>query len=355
MLIFTILPFMFLQQFIERYKKNRKQEFLDRPGTYRHRYAFVGAGQHSISNLYPLIHYLGIPLKQIFSLHAEHAVKMAARFPQCTGTGNFDDILNDDQVKGVFVSASPSQHFGLVSKLLATGKYVFVEKPPCYTLQELKELAGNAQAKHCLAGLQKRFCTINQLLQPFIAGAIDYNYRYLTGLYPEGDQAVELFIHPIDNLVLLFGNIGQAHVQPSKNDRTWFITLTHTNNVTGVLQVSTDYSWKMPVDELQVNTHSAILTASYPNTLTRIKKSPAYFNMPFEKILKSPLIKQVLFDNSNFAPTVPNNTLAVQGFLGEIEYFLKMTEKDEFSPRHHLQTLLPVYEIIEQIRQSSKH
>jgi virulence factor len=346
---------MFFQQFIERYKKNRKQEFLNRPGTYRHRYAFVGAGQHSISNLYPLVHYLGIPLKKIYTLHTEHAAKMAGRFPQCTAAANLDEIMNDEQVKGVFVSASPSQHFGLVKKLLAAGKYVFVEKPPCYSLSELKELSAHAQATHCLAGLQKRFSTINQLMRPLLNTAIDYNCQYLTGQYPEGDQAVELFIHPIDNLVFLFGAVEQAHVQPAKNRRTWFITLTHVNKITGVLQVSTDHSWKMPVDKLQVNTQSAILAANYPNSLTSVKKSPAYFNIPFEKILKSPVTKQVLFDNNNFVSTVPNNTLAVQGFLGEIEYFLKMTEKNESDPRHHLQQLLPVYEIIEKIRRSSHH
>src|SRR5688500_16589570 len=105
---------MLLQQFIERYKKARKQEFLNRPATYRSQYAFIGAGQHSFSNLYPLIHYLAVPLRMICTLHKEHAEKMAGRFNDCMGTGNLEDILNNEHIKGVFVSASPAEHFGIV-------------------------------------------------------------------------------------------------------------------------------------------------------------------------------------------------------------------------------------------------
>lgn len=70
-----------------------------------------------------------------------------------------------------------------------------------------------------------------------------------------------------------------------------------------------------------------------------------------EKISKSPVTKKILLDNNNFVPTVPNNSVAAQGFLGEIEYFLKMTEQNEMHERYHLQTLVPTYTIIEKMRQ----
>jgi virulence factor len=343
---------MLLQQFIERYKKARRQEFLNRPSSYRCQYAFIGAGQHSFSNLYPLIHYFGVPLKMICTLHKEHADKMAARFNDCTGTGNLEDIINNKEIKGVFVSANPSQHFDIVQHLLTAGKTVFVEKPPCYSLQELTKLIAHPRSQYCMAGLQKRFSTVNELLQPYCASAIDYSYRYFTGPYPEGDAAVELFIHPIDNLIWLFGDVENVHIQPSlKNDQGRIISIAHKNKVTGVMHLSTDHSWKTPVDEMMVNTQSAVLDAAYPNLLTATKKSPVFFNIPIEKISKRPVTKQILLDNNNFVPTVPNNTIAAQGFLGEIEFFLKMTESNELQARHHLQSLVPVYSIIERFKQ----
>ena len=33
--------------------------------TFQHTYAFIGMGQQSITNLYPVLHYLGVPIKYI--------------------------------------------------------------------------------------------------------------------------------------------------------------------------------------------------------------------------------------------------------------------------------------------------
>lgn len=353
--IFTILPPMLLQQLIERYKSARKQQYLDKPGTYRSQYAFIGTGQHSISNLYPLIHYLAVPLKRICTLHKVHAEKMALRFQQCTGTDKLDDILNDKDIKGVFVSASPDHHFNIIQQLLDAGKYVFVEKPPCHTLDKLQKLIGHPNIENCVVGLQRRFSTINRMLSPYSSKTISYSYRYLTGQYPEGDQFAELFIHPIDNIFHLFGDAEQVSVLPSrKNDRTWFLSIVHTNKVTGMLHLSTDHSWKLPGEELLINADGAILEAVYPNRLTLIEKSRALFNLPLEKIVKLPAVKKVLLDNNHFAPTVPNNNIAAQGFLGEIEYFLKITESGSPDPRYHFKRLLPTYEVFEKIKMQEK-
>ena len=43
-----------IQQLIERYKRIRTERFLAQ--TYQYSYAFVGMGQHSLTNLYPVLH-----------------------------------------------------------------------------------------------------------------------------------------------------------------------------------------------------------------------------------------------------------------------------------------------------------
>ena len=50
-----------IQQLIDRYKRYRTEHFLAQK--YQYSYAFVGMGQHSLTNLYPVLHYLGVPLK----------------------------------------------------------------------------------------------------------------------------------------------------------------------------------------------------------------------------------------------------------------------------------------------------
>ena len=52
---------------INKYKAFRKKKQLSQYSSYSGEYAFVGVGNHSLSNLYPVIDYLGVPLKYIYS------------------------------------------------------------------------------------------------------------------------------------------------------------------------------------------------------------------------------------------------------------------------------------------------
>lgn len=342
---------MYTQQLIERYKTLRKKKWLDKHSQYKYQYAFIGVGQHSISNLYPVIHYLGVPLKRICTRRLEHAQKMAVQFAQCTGTNNINDILEDDSIRGVFVSTTPQQHVEIVTQLLKAGKQVFVEKPPCFSLSNLEALIQLQGTNNCQTGLQKRFSTINALLRPHLPKAKTYSYRYLTGPYPEGDALFELFIHPVDNIIQLFGPIRTSSIHyAGKDNGTFFIHLIHENNVQGVLQASTDNSWQYAIDELEINTATHILNASYPFKLTGTQKPLRFFNLPLEKILKTPVQQKVYLDNNAFALTAANNTLSQQGFLGEIEHFVKMTEEGRLDEKHTLKSLLSTYELLEKMK-----
>ena len=145
-----------IQQLIERYKRLRTERFLAQ--TYQYSYAFVGMGQHSLTNLYPVLHYLGVPLKYICVTSERKAQLIERKFPHVKATTSLDMILNDDEVKGVFVSASPSAHFSLV----------FIEKPPCQSLQELDALIDQQRlygSPIAMVGLQKRYAPAVQILQ----------------------------------------------------------------------------------------------------------------------------------------------------------------------------------------------
>ena len=347
---------MYTQQLIERYKLSRRKKFLDKRSQYKYQYAFIGVGGHSTSNLYPVIQYLGIPLKKIFTRHIENAQKMAKQFAHCTGTDNLIDILDDPAIRGVFVSTPPEQHFGLVSQLLQAGKQVFVEKPPCYSLAELRTLIQHQQGVHCQTGLQRRFSTINQLLKPFLPKAKTYSYRYLTGAYPEGNPLFDLYIHPIDNILQLFGTVKDCSIHyTGKESATFFIRFTHTNHIQGMLQLSTDFSWQYAVDEMEINTTSGILQAHYPYRLTGIQKPVRFLNLPLEKILKTPMQQKIYLDTNAFGLTAANNSLALQGFVGELEHFVKVTEQDIGDEQHQLQSLLGTYEMLEKMKQAMSH
>src|SRR5699024_7820788 len=107
------------------------------------------------------------------------------------GTTDFNRVLNDNQIKGILISATPSTHFKLVKQSLEQGKHVFVEKPPCTTTDELKTLI-DLQKKtksYCVTGFQKRYSESIADLKKRLGNdkVISYNYRFITGPYPDGD------------------------------------------------------------------------------------------------------------------------------------------------------------------------
>ena len=107
---------MVYKRLIEKYKSIRKQSYLSTLGRYQFKYAFIGVGHHSLTNLYPCLESLGVPLKFIYSRNLLNAERLARQYRDCSPTSNIDDILNSPDIKGVFICTDPSQHFTLTKK-----------------------------------------------------------------------------------------------------------------------------------------------------------------------------------------------------------------------------------------------
>ena len=118
-----------IQKIINRYKRARTNTWLSQ--NYDSQYAFIGMGQHSLSNLYPVLDYLHIPLKYVCVTSDNKAKLITQKLRSTKGTTSVDEILKDNSIKGVFVSVSPSAHFEIAKKVLNSGKSLFIEKPPC--------------------------------------------------------------------------------------------------------------------------------------------------------------------------------------------------------------------------------
>ena len=147
---------------ISRYKRLRSEAYLKE--TYAGPYAFVGMGGHSLANLYPVIHYLQIPLKYICVTSPTKAELIGKKFPGVKAVTDLDIVLADPEVKGVFVAARPKAHFSIARKVLESGKALFVEKPPCSDSEELETLVGLNKGI-AVAGLQKRYAPAVKMLK----------------------------------------------------------------------------------------------------------------------------------------------------------------------------------------------
>lgn len=343
-----------IDKLISKYKHLRTDAFLNQK--YGKKYAFVGIGQHSLNNLYPVLHYLQVPLKWIVVTSAERAMSIEGKFQGVKGTANIDDVLNDLEVAAVFVAASPKAHFGIAKRVLSAGKSLFIEKPPCSTLGELQELLTvNCQPSTVMAvGLQKRYAPATRILRKRLSSdtPISYTMHYRTGAYPEGDALLDLFIHPIDLAVSLFGKA--EIVACDRTGGTIRLLLRH-ESVGGMLELSTDYTWSSAEERFTVVTRKGVYDLRQMDTLTYSPKQKTVMGVPLEKVVPSRPAMQVLYGRNNFVPTMTNNQVVSQGFFNEINAFVEAVEGRKNNIFTSPDQIMDTYHIIECLNQKFPH
>ena len=315
-------------------------------------YAFVGMGQHSLNNLYPVLNYLNIPLKYICVTSHKKAELISRKFAGVKATTSIDDILKDDTIKGVLVSATPTAHFQIAKKVLQHGKSLFIEKPPCSSVDELNELIKLSEQypnSVVTVGLQKRYAPCTQILKKKLnkENVISYNMRYCTGSYPEGNALLYLFIHPIDFVIYLFGEPSIVACEKVGKD-SYILMLKH-GDIVGTLELSTGYSWDSAMETLSVCTQRGVYNLSQMEELTFIPKSHSICNIPIEKIIKRNPTVKYLFSRNNCTPVITNNQVYTQGFFEEIKSFIESVEFNKRLSKSDFENLMNTYKVINSI------
>ena len=301
-----------IQELINRYKRMRTERFLRQ--TYQYQYAFVGMGQHSLTNLYPVLHYLGVPLKYICVMSERKAKLIEQKYPSIKATTSLDEILKDESVKGVFVSASPA-----------------------------------------MVGLQKRYAPAVQLLKQRLRKEhlINYDLHYLTGAYPEGYALLDLYIHPLDLVCHLFGPPEILAYLQVTND-SYILMLQHPH-IVGTLELSTAYTWTTAEEALKVCSHSGVYTLSQMEELTFSPTYSSIFGIPMEKLRPRHETNEVRYQRNNFTPVLENNQVYTQGYYSEIEAFISQVEKRKAEVTTGLMSVRSTYELLQALQSTRKH
>ena len=340
-----------IQALINRYKRMRTERFLRQ--TYQYQYAFVGMGQHSLTNLYPVLHYLGVPLKYICVTSERKARLIEQKFSNVKATTSLCEILNDKAVKGVFVSASSSAHFSIASQVLKSGKSLFIEKPPCQSLEELDRLI-DLQRLHgspvAMVGLQKRYAPAVQLLKKRLSKEhlLNYDLHYLTGAYPESNALLNLYIHPLDLVCHLFGKPEITAVRQIAKD-SYILMLQHPH-IVGTLELSTAYSWAAAEERLKVCTKSGIYHLMQMEELIFTPTSSTVLGIPMEKFRPRHETQEFLFQRDNFTPILANNQIYTQGYYSEIETFVNNVESSNNTIATDMKAVRDTYQLMNEIK-----
>ena len=341
-----------MDRFINFYKSMRKKRDIQKD--YAFKYAFVGIGNHSLNNLYPIIDYLKIPLKYIVCKSEKTVNLVRQNYPSVIGTNDYEKVLNDPEINGIFICSSPSTHFDLTNKALSAQKNVFTEKPVCLSANELQQLIDSEKLSKgsCMVGMQKRFSTCTTLLTKRMKkeNIISYNYRFLVGAYPEGNAFWDIFIHPLDLTNFLFGEsevVSALKTQSDKGSVSILLHLKHKPNIIGTVEISTQYAWMQAKEKLTVNTEAGVYEMDEHQQLTYSPKPKTIFSIPTEKFIPYTPETQCLFNGNNFLPIFDNNQLVSQGFFGEIQSFINLCEKKSTKNNASLSSLINTYKILE--------
>ena len=335
---------------IEKYKRLRTEQYLAQ--TYQYAYAFVGIGQHSLSNLYPVLHYLQVPLKYICVTSEEKARMVERKFHGVTATASLKRIVDDQAIRGVFVSASPSAHESIASQILKSGKSLFIEKPPCQSLEELDKLIALQKqfaAPIAMVGLQKRYAPVIQLLKKRLSKEhlINYDLHYLTGNYPEGNALLDLYIHPIDLVIYLFGKPEIIACKEVRKD-SYILMLQHPH-IIGTLELSSSYSWSNAKETMKVCTQSGVYCLTQMDTLSFSPKPTDLFGIPVEKVMNWHDKKEELLQRNNFNAVLTNNQIYTNGYFNEIVAFTNGVEGKKTKNLTSLNSVRDTYEIMEKL------
>ena len=320
--------------------------------TYHCQYAFVGMGQHSLTNLYPVLHYLQVPLKYICVTNGRKARLIERKFKGIKATTKLDDILNDKEIKGVLVAASPNAHFSIASQVLQSGKSLFIEKPPCQSisqLQKLIELQQEFGSRVAMVGLQQRYAPAVQLLKKRLKRErpLNYDLHYLTGAYPEGDALLDLYIHPLDLTTWLFGK-AEIVSYLEIDEHSYILMLRH-QHIVGTIELSTCHCWQDARQSLTVHTRSGSYHLAQCEELSFVSKQAVIAGVPIEKLLSRRQSVEYLYRHDSFSPTIANNSVYTQGFFQEVSTFVNAVEGKKANVLTDLQSVEPTLILIDKI------
>lgn len=155
--------------------------------------AFIGCGNFATANIFPNIATIPeIDLVAVCDLDREKAERNARNFGARRVYTDMEEMLDKEELDGVFVIGPAPQQYKLAPHVLRRGIPVYVEKPSALTSAEAKELAELAEAHGTWGqvGFMKRFAHVYKMAKEIINreefGPLHkVNCKFAQGPYPK--------------------------------------------------------------------------------------------------------------------------------------------------------------------------
>lgn len=199
------------------------------------------------------------------------SVQLFAEQYGCKGYTNLDDMLENEPLDAVSITAPTRFHFNIAKKVIEKGIHVLIEKPIADTLedaQELIRLAATYQVTLTVGHIERFNPAITKLKELVDAGALGKITSLISrrvGAFPaqikDANVVIDLAVHDIDVFSYLLGkqptgisgNAGRALIEDREDYADIFLTY---GDQTGYIQVN----WITPV---RIRTLSVTGTKGY--------------------------------------------------------------------------------------------
>lgn len=220
--------------------------------------AVIGSGYWG-KNLVRNFHELGV-LKTICDLNESTLKEFQDKYPQVHVTTSFQEVLDDEEIKGIVIATPAVLHYKMGKDALENGKDVFVEKPLSLNLSEAKELIRISEKNNCILMVghilhyHPAVIKLKELIQEGYLGKIQYIYsnRLNLGKFRTEENILWSFApHDVSIILMLLGEMPSnisSHAGTYLNKDVADVTLTTMDFSSGV-KSHIFVSWLHPYKE----------------------------------------------------------------------------------------------------------
>lgn len=221
------------------------------------RIAFIGCGGFATHSIFPNLWMVPqIDLVAVCDIAREKAEFNARHFGARRVYTDLEQMLDSEQLDGVFVIGPAPQQYELAPHVLRRGIPVYVEKPSANTSSQARELAELAEANNTWGqvGFMKRFADV-YLMAKDIIGREEFgplhkvNARFAQGPYPQiwgmdsakRSMLVGQLCHIFDLIRFFGGNVKRVHAfyhEVTPEQFAYVVNLEYASGAVGQLDVN---------------------------------------------------------------------------------------------------------------------
>lgn len=199
-------------------------------------------------------------LKTICDINYDTLKEFQDTYPHVQVTTSFQEVLDDEEIKGVVIATPAVLHYEMAKKALLHGKDVFVEKPLSLNLKDAKDLIGIAQENNRILMVghilqyHPAVVKLEELIKDGYLGKIQYIYsnRLNLGKFRTEENILWSFApHDVSVILMLLNEMPStisSHAGTYLNKDVADVTLTTMEFASGV-KSHIFVSWLHPYKE----------------------------------------------------------------------------------------------------------